>query len=152
MPPDHTAASRGEPGQPARDEIRPRPSEGATVLCIEDNAANLALIETLFAERPHLSLLTEPEGLAGIETAQRSLPDLVLLDLHLPDLHGSQVLDRLRADASTREIPVVVVSADATPGVAERLLGAGAQDFLLKPFRVHEFWRTVDAALAGGRG
>ena len=114
-----------------------------TILYIEDNLSNLALIECLLETQPDLALLSARQGLLGLEVAQARPPDLILLDLHLPDLPGWEVLAKLRADARTREIPVVVISADATPGQIARLREAGAQEYLSKPIDVRELMRVL---------
>ena len=114
-----------------------------TVLYVEDNLSNLALIECLLEAQPGLELLSAQQGLLGLEMAQARQPDLILLDLHLPDLPGWEVLAKLQADARTREIPVVVISADATPGQIARLREAGAQEYLSKPIDVRELMRML---------
>jgi CheY-like chemotaxis protein len=119
-----------------------------TVLYVEDNPSNVALVERVLARRPGVRLLVALEGGVGMEMAKEHQPDLVLLDMHLPDVSGEVVLERLRADPRTRDVPVVMLSADATPGQAERLLAAGAADYLTKPFDVARLVRLVDG-LAG---
>jgi len=84
-------------------------------------------------------------GRAGIECAIRDVPDLILLDLHLNDLRGDQVLKELRAEPVTAAIPVVVLSADATPGVIRRLLAGGALAYLTKPLDLAEFGELLDS-------
>jgi response regulator RpfG family c-di-GMP phosphodiesterase/signal transduction histidine kinase len=86
-----------------------------TLLCIEDNVANLELIEQIFAARPDIELLTAVQGTIGAELARRHRPDLVLLDLNLPDIDGHKVLERLHADPATEHLPVVILSADPAP-------------------------------------
>jgi CheY-like chemotaxis protein len=115
----------------------------ATLLYVEDNLANLSLVETILMSRPQWRLLPALQGGLGVELAREHRPDLVLLDLHLPDLPGAEVLRRLRADPRTAHTPVVVVSADATPGSVERLRQAGADAYLTKPLDVDEFLRVV---------
>ena len=107
-----------------------------TILYIEDNLSNLRLIEILLEAHPGVTLLSAQQGSLGLEIARASRPDLILLDLHLPDIPGREVLAALRADPITRNIPVVVVSADATAPQIERLLQAGALDYLTKPIVV----------------
>ncbi len=124
----------------------------ATVLYIEDNLANLSLIETILAGRPEISLMSALQGQLGIELAWQHSPDLILLDLHLPDMSGDDVLRRLRGDQRTRATPVVVISADATTGRTQRLLDAGADAYMTKPLDVDDFLRTVDRLLVRGRG
>ncbi len=122
----------------------------ATLLYIEDNLANLSLVETILMSRPQWQLLPALQGGLGVELAREHRPDLVLLDLHLPDVPGAEVLRRLRADPRTARTPVVVVSADATPGSVERLRQAGADAYLTKPLDVDEFLRVVGQFLPAG--
>ena len=103
------------------------------------------LIDQVVQRRPGLRLLTAADGAAGLAQARRHRPDLVLLDLHLPDLDGEEVLRRLRQESD--RTPVVVISADATPARVERLRRAGAAAYLTKPIDVHEFLATVDRLL-----
>jgi signal transduction histidine kinase/CheY-like chemotaxis protein len=124
----------------------------ATLLYVEDNLANLALVETILWERPNWRTIPALQGQLGAELAREHMPDLILLDLHLPDMCGDEVLARLRADARTAKIPVVMVSADATPATSERLLRAGAAAFLTKPINVTEFLETVERLLPRGAG
>jgi CheY-like chemotaxis protein len=84
----------------------------------------------------------------GLELASEHHPDLVLLDLHLPDMPGEVVLRRLQANPRTAEIPVVILSADARPGLIQRLLEQGARAFLTKPLDVKEFLELLDAVAA----
>ncbi|HEX8273136.1 MAG TPA: PAS domain S-box protein [Longimicrobiaceae bacterium] len=120
----------------------------ATVLYIEDNLANLSLLETVFAASPGVTLVPALQGRLGVELALEHAPDLILLDLHLPDIPGDEVLRRLRADPRTRDVPVVVISADAMPNRVQRLLAEGAFAFLTKPIELDLFLETVERALA----
>jgi CheY-like chemotaxis protein/two-component sensor histidine kinase len=124
-------------------------SEGGRILYIEDNLSNLTLVEQMLAEQPHIELLTAMQGSLGLDLARKHLPDLILLDLHLPDIRGHEVLVRLRADKLTREIPVVVISADATRGQIQRLLAAGARNYLTKPLDIGEFFRVIEETMHG---
>jgi CheY-like chemotaxis protein len=116
-------------------------------LRIEDNHSNVALMESILAQRPDVTLLTALRGHLGMDLARRHHPHLILLDVHLPDMRGDEVLRQLKDDPATREIPVVVVSADATRDQEERLLATGARAYLTKPFDVRSFLHVVDAAL-----
>jgi PAS domain S-box-containing protein len=120
---------------------------GRTILYIEDNLSNLKLVERILERRPGIRLLSALQGGLGLELARQHRPDLVLLDVHLPDMSGEQVLRSLRGDPSTRDLPVIVISADANAGRADRLLEAGAQGVLTKPLDVKKFDRAVRAAL-----
>ncbi|HEX4735895.1 MAG TPA: ATP-binding protein [Thermoleophilaceae bacterium] len=107
------------------------------VLYIEDDAANAHLMTQLFNEEPRLELMTTMYGKLGLELARQHVPDLVLLDAHLPDLEGTEVLKRLRSDELTRHIPVIAVSADATGEQRARMLAVGAADYLTKPITLN---------------
>lgn len=117
------------------------------VLYIEDQPANVRLIQRLLERRPDLELLTAGSAVAGIDQARRLPPDVVLLDLHLPDLPGEEVLDQLRAHPSTAGIPVVVLSADAQSERIEHALARGAAEFLTKPLDLAVVLETIDRHL-----
>ena len=120
----------------------------ATLLYVEDNLANLSLVETILLPRPQWRVLPALQGRLGLELAAQHRPDVILLDLHLPDLSGREVLRALRADARTADIPVVVISADATPRTREALEADGVSAFLTKPLDVRAFLATVERVLA----
>jgi signal transduction histidine kinase/ActR/RegA family two-component response regulator len=122
-----------------------------TVLSIEDNVANVRLLERIVGRRPGLRLLSAMQGNRGVELARDHRPGLILLDLHLPDMHGGEVLARLQADPVTREIPVVILSADATPGQITQLLDEGARAYLTKPVDVTEVLGLIDEVFDGQR-
>ncbi len=131
-----------------RLEANDPPHEGTwELLCIEDNSSNLRLIEAILEERPGITLLTAIQGSVGIDLARLHEPDLILLDLNLPDLHGKDVLARLQQSALTRDIPVVIVSADASPNQIQRLLDDGAKEYLTKPLDVDQFLGVLDKYL-----
>src|SRR5262249_29247350 len=115
------------------DEASDRVGTRGTLLYIEDNVANVRLLERIGSRRAGLTLLTAMQGSRGIELAHDHRPGVIFLDLHLPDMHGTEVLARLRDDARTHDIPVVILSADATPGQIDRLLAEGAHSYLTKP-------------------
>ncbi len=117
------------------------------VLYIEDNLSNLKLIERLVARRPGIKLIAAMQGRLGLDLAREHRPDLILLDVHLPDINGREVLRLLRSSEETRDIPVIVVSADATSAQIARLKLAGAQDYITKPIDVPQFNRTLDQVL-----
>ena len=134
------------PASSAAGAARPAAAR-ATVLCIEDNPANVRLIEGIFSRQPQLRLLTALQGAIGVELAQRHRPDLVLLDVNLPDLSGEQVLARLRASPETASIPVLVVSADATGERRRMFMEAGAAGYVAKPLDVTSFMDVVISVL-----
>ncbi len=123
----------------------PPPPPEHTILHIEDNEPNRRLVEMLVAQRPSLRLLTASRGREGLTLAREHHPDLILLDLHLPDTSGESVLHDLRADAATRDTPVVVVSADAAAVRRNEQLNADrANTYLTKPFNVTQFLKLLD--------
>jgi CheY-like chemotaxis protein len=123
---------------------------GGKILYIEDNLSNLTLVEQMLAEQPEIELLSAMQAGLGLDLARQHLPDLILLDLHLPDLPGHKVLARLQQDELTRDIPVVVISADATARQIQRLMAAGARNYLTKPIDIREFFRVIDETLRTG--
>ena len=119
-----------------------------TLLYIEDNLSNLRLVEVILKKQPWVKLISAGQGQMGLDMASEHLPDLVLLDLHLPDMPGSEVLRRLQSDPRTSLIPVVMLSADANPHSAAKLLEAGAHAYLTKPLDVKRLLKVLDATLA----
>jgi len=120
----------------------------AKVLYVEDNAANLRLVEAIFRKYPELAILSATSGETGIELARSHQPHLILLDIHLPGLSGYEVLAALRADAATRAIPVIALSADAAPIDIARGLVAGFQRYLTKPIKTEELIEAIDDCMA----
>lgn len=114
-----------------------------TVLYIEDNLANLQLIEHLLSRHSNLRLLTAMQGQIGLDLAREHKPSLILLDMNLPDIQGDEVLRRLLADPTTADIPVVVISADATPHTIRHLMTSGATNYITKPIEVRSFLEIV---------
>ena len=129
---------------PPKSEPSLVPPISCDVLYIEDDLVNFTLVQRILELRPALKLLHSARGETGVELAQIHRPKLILLDLNLPDMHGSEVIQRLQSDPSTAEVPVVVLSADATPSQIERLLAAGARNYLTKPFDIDPFLAVVD--------
>ncbi|MEW5990055.1 MAG: ATP-binding protein [Chloroflexota bacterium] len=117
------------------------------VLYIEDNLSNLRLIERILARHPDVELVSATTGELGLELATSRRPDVILLDLHLPDLPGRDVLRRLRSRPATRSIPVIVISADATRSQVGRLMRDGVAGYLTKPIDVAAFMTLVDRTL-----
>lgn len=115
-----------------------------TVLLVEDNLANVKLMEMIMSTRPQCNLLVAMQGTMAIDLAQKHLPELILLDLNLPDINGYEVLCRLRQDPLTAAIPVIVISADANPAQVERLKAAGAWEYLTKPLDVRQLLKMLD--------
>ncbi|HWI03779.1 MAG TPA: response regulator, partial [Acidimicrobiales bacterium] len=132
--------------QPPNGNIAP--GERHKVLYIEDNPSNLRLIERILARRGDVDVVSAMQGRFGIELARQHHPSLILLDLHLPDINGEEVLRRLVDDPLTSSIPVVMVTADATAGQVQRLLSAGASAYLTKPLDVARLLGLLDEMLA----
>lgn len=147
--PDERADERVEVGSETAAEIPHRPGEERAVLYVEDNLSNLRLVERILARRSHIRLIAAMQGGLALELAREHRPDLVLLDVHLPDIDGDEVLRRLREHPETHDIPVVVVSADATPRKIEGFVVAGARGYLTKPIDVKQFLEVVDEILVG---
>ncbi|MEX0912763.1 MAG: ATP-binding protein, partial [Gemmatimonadota bacterium] len=124
---DRSQISEFEPeSAPAVARREPSPPRARqSILYIEDNLSNVKLVDRILRRRPHVDLLTAMQGSLGIELAAQHRPSLILLDLNLPDLPGEEVLLRLRAEPASRDIPVLVVSADASTAQAERLKATG---------------------------
>ena len=123
------------------------PERVCDVLYIEDDLVNFTLVERILDFRPAVTVMHAVQGQLGLALAEAYNPKLILLDLNLPDMHGSEVLRRLQDDAATKHIPVVILSADATPSQIERLLTAGARNYLTKPFDIDPFLAVVDEFL-----
>ena len=129
----------------------PDPDESAvvprTILYIEDNLSNLRLVQSMLSGRPGITVLSAMQGRVGLDLARAHVPDLILLDRHLPDISGEEVFRQLREDRRTRAVPVVVLSADAIPLSARRLLDEGVRAYLPKPLDVRQLLRIIDESL-----
>jgi len=133
--------------QPAVDEVIAGPDRPHKVLYIEDNMPNVRLVERILARRDDIEVIPAMQGRLGLALAHEHHPVLILLDLHLPDLDGVEILRQLRSDPATASTPVVILSADATAGQIERLLAQGATAYLTKPLEVHQLLAIVTDAL-----
>jgi CheY-like chemotaxis protein len=147
---------RAELPEPRDEEItaaagvRLLPEEPAhRLLYVGDNQANYQLAEEILARRGDIELLRAESGTRGLELAFAELPDVILLDLDLPDISGHEVPARLQADPRTRSVPVVILSADATTSQAQRLLGVGAREYVMKPIDARQFLAVIDGQLDG---
>jgi CheY-like chemotaxis protein len=106
-------------------------------------------MQRVFQRRPGVRLLHAPDGRAGLERARQERPDLIFLDMHLPDMPGEDVLLHLWQDSALRDIPVVILSADATPAQARRLKAAGVIEYLTKPIEIPAVLQLLDDRLRG---
>ncbi len=132
----------------AAAESQPKGTEQVyTLLYVEDNPANLMLVEDLIARRPDIRFLSARDAFRGIEIARASLPDVILMDINLPGISGLDALKILAEDPITAHIPVVALSANAIPRDIEKGLEAGFFRYLTKPIKVNEFMDTLDMTL-----
>ncbi len=122
-------------------------SNPKTVLYVEDNAVNAYLVQAIFAEHAGIQMFTATSGKMGLELAQKKRPDLILLDLNLPDMDGEEFLTKLRAVEFAAAIPIIVVSADAMEDQRTRFLRLKVADFVTKPFDIAYFERVVERHL-----
>ena len=138
-----------EANEGAAREKTPRPISMPihTLLYVEDNQANMKLVEQIIARRPDLRLLGAVDGLLGIEVARKELPTVILMDINLPGISGVAAMEILRKDPVTAHIPVVALSANANPRDIEASLAKGFFRYLTKPIKIKEFTDTLNAAL-----
>ncbi|MCU0965505.1 MAG: PAS domain-containing protein [Burkholderiaceae bacterium] len=146
--PDGSALGRSD-ASPALQDAAVLPStrpagQPGRLLYIEDNPVNLLIVQELLAQRPDLQLYTAIDGLSGVSLALSHRPDLILVDMQLPDIDGHEVLRRLRADEATAAIPCISLSANAMPDDIERALKAGFDDYWTKPLDLRVFMRSLD--------
>ena len=146
-PPGPVGSAAGVPATLADESGAVAASVQHTLLYVEDNPANLALIERLIARRGDLKLVTAIDGYMGIQLARTYQPEVILMDINLPGLSGYEALLMLQGDASTRHIPVLALSANAMPRDIERGLQAGFHRYLTKPVKVDELMQALDDAL-----
>ena len=146
--PDPCEAADGGPGAVCAPPDETPPEAQHRVLSVEDNVANSNLLEHIVGRRPAWTIVHAALGQLGLDLAMADPPDLILLDLHLPDMAGSEVLQRLKADPATRDVPVAILSADATAGQPERLGALGAAAYLTKPLDVAALLDLLDEIAA----
>jgi CheY-like chemotaxis protein len=141
-----SAVGEAEPLAPLQAHVQ-HGSVQRTLLYVEDNQANLQLVEQLIARRPDMCLLTAGNGKVGIEMARSNQPEVILMDINLPGMSGIQALKILRMDPLTAHIPVLAISANAMPHDIRNGLEAGFVRYLTKPIKVNEFMNALDMAL-----
>lgn len=132
------AVARPDPPPPGRSHI---------VLLVEDNLANVRLMERLLQRRPQVELITAMQGRLGLELAREHRPDLILLDLNLPDISGEKVLIEVGRDPELRDTPVVMISGDALPSQVQRMRDLGARAYITKPFNIQDLLSILDESL-----
>ncbi len=137
LPDDDTVAAPSPAGRP-----------GLHVLCVEDNPVNLQLVRELIALRPQVRLRTAVDGLSGVAAALDERPDLLLLDLQLPDIDGLEVMRRVRGEPAMAGCRIVALSADAMPDHISAALAAGFDDYWTKPIQFDAFLGHLDRMAA----
>jgi CheY-like chemotaxis protein len=130
---------------PPADDL---PAASLHVLCVEDNPVNLQLVRELIALRPSVQLRTAEDGLSGVAAAQDDPPELVLLDIQLPDIDGLEVMRRLRSAPRTAGCRIVALSADAMPERIRAALSAGFDDYWTKPIQFDSFLGQLDRMIS----
>ncbi|MDP2695014.1 MAG: response regulator, partial [Gallionella sp.] len=118
-----------------------------TLLYVEDNPANLMLIEQIIEDIPQVRMLSARDGNLGIALARAHLPEVILMDINLPGINGVEAMRILRKDPATAHIPIIAISANAMPHDIEKGLEAGFFRYLTKPIKVNEFMNALDDAL-----
>ena len=118
-----------------------------SVLYVEDDPANLKIVQQIIARHPELRLMTAVNGSSGIEIARASRPDVIIMDINLPDISGFKALEILRSDPAMAQIPVIALSANAMPLNIESGLEAGFFRYLTKPMKVSDLMEALDVAL-----
>jgi len=146
IPAAATAAPRPEAGTPL-DASPLAAAGGYSVLYVEDNPLNVSLMEYLLETLPDVTMYAAPSGHIGLDLARAQRPDIIVLDLNLPEMDGFEVLDRLRRDPGTARIPVIALTASAMPNDVKRGLTAGFFRYITKPLKFDEFLACVDDAL-----
>ena len=141
---------RGAPDRVMPSDQHPR-SAPPRILIVEDHELNMKLLNDLL-EAHGYDILQAREGLAALRLAQHHHPDLILLDIQLPDISGLQAARLLKADERTRDIPIVAVTAFAMAGDRQRTLDAGCDAYLAKPIMLREFLRLIEELLGGAPG
>lgn len=141
------SGQRSEEETPSESEATDRRD---CVLIIEDNPLNMKLFRDLLRAQGY-QVLEATDGLAGLELARAESPDLILLDIHLPDVSGLEVAVRLKADPRTRDIPILVITASLLPEAEQSALSSGCDAFMRKPIAISEFRATVASLLQDRR-
>jgi CheY-like chemotaxis protein len=141
------AATRDDEDQPPNKPEATCVTPLRTLLYVEDNPANLMLVERLIARRPDMQLLSAINGTLGIELARVHQPQVILMDINLPGISGIKALKRLREDATTAHIPVIALSANAMPHDISKGVEVGFFGYLTKPIKIQDFTGMLNAAL-----
>jgi CheY-like chemotaxis protein len=130
-------------------DLSPELSFVPTVLYVDDNVHSLDIISRLLHAKTDWRLITSTLGVEGVEIATTLRPDLILLDVQLPDLKGLSVLQQLRADVRTADTPIIMLSAEAHQNKIDECMAAGANDYFVKPCDLHQFLTALHAFMSG---
>jgi CheY-like chemotaxis protein len=146
-------ASRFPSGKSAHQAVHQLPlgpsnAPPRTILYVEDNPGNLKLVQEMMMYRPDLCLLTATDGHQGVRLARQHQPEVILMDINLPDIDGIEALKLLRNDALTKDIPVIALTANAMPRDVADSVAAGFFRYLTKPIDIDQFFNVTDSALA----
>ena len=128
-------------------EMANQATNNKMLLYVEDNPANMRVVEAIFERKENINLLTATNGKYGLELAKKYLPDLILLDIHLPKMSGYEILKKLKEDSTTKHIPVIALTADAMPLDIEKGLEAGFFQYVTKPIKINLFMDAINNAL-----
>jgi two-component system cell cycle response regulator DivK len=121
-----------------------------TILIVEDNEKNMKLVRDILRHKGHATI-EAPSGLEGVRLAGEQRPDLILMDIQLPDIDGIEALRRIRGDATLDDVPVIAVSASVMPDDQQKIVASGFDAFVTKPINLKQFLDTVQHWLDGGR-
>ena len=127
--------------------MKKKSKEKNTILYIEDNCSNLRIVAAILKMQSNILLLSAMEGEYGLELANDYLPELILLDINLPDMNGYEILDELKSKPATKDIPVIAVTADAMLDDVERGFKAGFRHYITKPIKLDFFVETINKVL-----
>ena len=138
----------GEHATTSRSPSKKTSTRPRTILCIEDNPVNMLVVSKIIQQRPEWTLITATTGESGFELAVSAAPELILLDIGLPDVSGLELIQRLRKNPATRKIPVVAISANAGPEYIQQALAHGFDRYITKPIRLPELVQTIESLLS----
>jgi PAS domain S-box-containing protein len=139
-----SSANAGDKGRLTKEG----PAKNKTILYVEDNSANVRLMEEITTRRPGDTLITAPSAEIGLDVAKARLPDLILMDINLPGMDGYDALRKIRSSESIQNIPVIAISADAMPYDIEKGIAAGFHDYITKPLKVNQLLKAIDREFA----
>jgi CheY-like chemotaxis protein len=144
---DAPSSTATQPDPTSAGVAQDQPIEHLKLLYVDDQDLNLRLVERIISGREGYELITATQGRLAVDLALEHRPDIILLDLNLPDMNGEEILRRLKADPNIRSTPVIMISADAVGERIEELIALGASGYLTKPYKLTEFFAVIDSTL-----